>query len=96
MWKEANLSGWKRQKGGTVLENVARTLFSNVFLIVKELLDIRKSRYRKARRDKLLENVILRRRYKRRTSPKNKRRQVVVRRGRGIGSTLDKILKKSS
>ena len=45
---------------------------------------------RRARRDELPKNVILRRMYKQRPAPKNKRQ---VRKGRGIGSTLKKILK---
>ena len=49
------------------------------------------ARYRRTKRNDLPENVILRRMYKERTAPKNKR--LPVRRGRGIGSTLKKILK---
>ena len=48
------------------------------------------AQYRRTRRDELTKNVILRRMYKQRPAPKSKRQ---LRKGRGIGSTLKKILK---
>ena len=48
------------------------------------------ARYRRERRDELPKNVILKRIYKQKPIPKNKRH---VRKGRGIGSILKKKLK---
>ena len=51
------------------------------------------AKYKRVKRSKLPPNIILRRNYRQRAAPRGRRRRRVAQQGRGIFSTLKKLLK---
>ena len=51
------------------------------------------AKYKRVKRSELPPNIILRRNYRQRAAPRGRRRRRVAQKGRGIFSTLKKLLK---